>query len=127
MGRLFTSINVLFFIIGTIASRLRGVISSYYLFSNKQSLKNIKYSQGLEDKKGAGRSFSHRPESSDIVPTYKSSVLLCYMGECGCLVCEFLQGNTETTTLIRVIEVLDTKLAESEKSERNLLSIISNG
>lgn len=45
---------------------------------------------------------------------YKSSVLRCDAGECGCPVCDFIQGNRDAETMLRVIEVLDYRLAEDE-------------
>ena len=126
MGRLFHIINASKVFYGTVASSLRRHLSSYYPFQINNSFKKGLYSQWLERVKRAGRSFLYHPISSKIIPVYKSSVLQCDMGECGCPVCEFLQGKYDLTTLLQVIEVLDVKLAESEKNERNLISVISD-
>ena len=67
MGRLFHIINALKVFIGTIASILRRVLSSYYPFHNNNIFKKGLYNQGLERENRAGLSFSHRPESSGIV------------------------------------------------------------
>ena len=61
MGRLFHNINTLLFICGTIASTLRCALSSYYPFQTNNSFKKGKSSKYLDNKKGAGRSFLHRP------------------------------------------------------------------
>jgi hypothetical protein len=49
---------------------------------------------------------------------WESSVLQCDQSDAGCPVCRFLSGVTDPTTLFEVIEVLDAKLSEKEKSYR---------
>ena len=50
---------------------------------------------------------------------YRSSVLLCDVGDDGCPVCLFLAGDKSTGVLLNVIEVLDKELADLEKWERS--------
>lgn len=52
---------------------------------------------------------------------YRSSVLLCDMGECWCPVCGFLGGDRSVGTLLAVIAALDGRLADIEVWERNVL------
>lgn len=54
---------------------------------------------------------------------WKSSVLRCFDStDCDCLTCRFISGYREQETLIHVIALLDSKLAESEKAERTLIN-----
>jgi hypothetical protein len=52
---------------------------------------------------------------------FQSSVLLCNVGDCSCPVCNFLNGDRQAETLLRVIRVLDDKLANTERFEREYL------
>lgn len=45
---------------------------------------------------------------------FQSTVLLCNVGDCSCPVCNFLNGDRQTETLLHVIRVLDDKLANLE-------------
>lgn len=56
---------------------------------------------------------------------YKSSVLKCDVGDCDCPICMFLHDQLDTATLLRVIEVLDEHLADSEKYAHSLLITLS--
>ena len=52
---------------------------------------------------------------------WKSSVLRCFDStDCDCMTCRFISGYREQETLMHVIALLDSKLAESEKAERSL-------
>ena len=55
---------------------------------------------------------------------YKSSVLTCDMCEEGCEVCDFLQDNLSVATMLRVIEVLDQKLASEEDCNRHYRQVL---
>ena len=55
-----------------------------------------------------------------LVTNFKSSVLTCYVGDDHCSVCNFLAGDRSIGTLLKVIEILDTYLADSEIAERRL-------
>jgi len=41
--------------------------------------------------------------------------------DCDCLTCRFISGYREQETLMHVIRLLDSKLADSEKAERDLI------
>lgn len=45
---------------------------------------------------------------------WRSDVLRCNICDEGCAVCEFLNGNRDTETLLGVIKILDRKLADSQ-------------
>ena len=52
---------------------------------------------------------------------WKSSVLRCFDGtDCDCLVCRFVTGYREQETMLHVIALLDSKLAEAENDVRQL-------
>lgn len=51
---------------------------------------------------------------------YVSSVLTCNVGDCDCLVCAFLNGDTSEVAMLEVIRILDAKLAEEETVVRQL-------
>ena len=52
---------------------------------------------------------------------YKSSVLTCYDGDPNCPCCRFIDGARDAETMLHVIGVLDTALADAEKSEGKLI------
>ncbi len=57
----------------------------------------------------------------DNLRPWKSSVLRCFDGtDCDCVTCRFIGGASDMETLLHVIQLLDSKLAESEKQERSL-------
>jgi len=56
---------------------------------------------------------------------FKSSVLGCDVGEDGCSVCEFLNGSRDAETMVEVIRILDSSLAESERVMRSLSELMS--
>ncbi len=54
---------------------------------------------------------------------WKSSVLRCFDStDCDCMTCRFIAGASDMETLLAVIALLDSKLAESEKAERTLIN-----
>ena len=55
---------------------------------------------------------------------FKSSVLKCDPEEDGCPVCEFLKDNHTVEILLKVIEYLDSKLAEEEKLSNRLVECL---
>lgn len=56
--------------------------------------------------------------------TFKSHVLLCYVGDDDCPVCRFLDGSTDEATLTSVINILDEALAEERQHTRVLMQVI---
>ena len=56
---------------------------------------------------------------------YKSSVLrCCQCDDDDCAVCQFLNGSGHITHMLKVIKVLDEKLAEAEKMSRKLAEMV---
>lgn len=45
---------------------------------------------------------------------YKSSVLKCFVDDDHCAVCRFIAGSRDIEDMLRVITIMDEKLAEEE-------------
>jgi hypothetical protein len=55
---------------------------------------------------------------------WKSSILLCNHGEDDCPVCVFVNGGRDVAGMERVIQILDSALAESEEFTRSLQDLL---